>query len=232
MDYRYIQADREETIETAKRFVVDTIWKIANIELVRGITFPETQEIFDGRVPNNVDVNTVLVVNDLKHAWQFLFENIDYPLSLELLSEYNHLIKGSSSKDAGKIRSLPARVTGTTFIPPIPSYESVKNQLENMKLIENPVDRALEAFSLISRGQWFMDGNKRTAQMVANHILIQANAGVLSIPVELKAKFFEKLLEYYESADSAPLKNYLYETSIGMIPSGLPMPLLEQLEEK
>ena len=42
MDYRYIQADREETIETAKRFVVDTIWKIANIELARGITFPET----------------------------------------------------------------------------------------------------------------------------------------------------------------------------------------------
>jgi len=42
--------------------------------------------------------------------------------------------------------------------------------------IESPEDRALLMFCKITRGQWFNDGNKRTALMTANHALINAGA--------------------------------------------------------
>ena len=47
--YDYIKVDREVAIEASKRLVVDSIWKIANIELTRGVTFPQTQQIYEGR---------------------------------------------------------------------------------------------------------------------------------------------------------------------------------------
>ena len=42
--------DRRTAVELAKRLLVDSIWRTAKIE-VDGVTFPDTQEIFDGRAP-------------------------------------------------------------------------------------------------------------------------------------------------------------------------------------
>ena len=92
MNFEYIKTDRKTAVAAAKRLVVDSIWKSANIELVKGITFPETQEIFEGRIPANADVEKVIVVNNLKRAWMFLFDNLDYPLDLQLASENNRII--------------------------------------------------------------------------------------------------------------------------------------------
>ena len=60
-------------MELAKRQLIDVMWKTANIE-VDGITFPDTQEIFDGRAPADMTVNDIIVVNNIKRAWMFLFE--------------------------------------------------------------------------------------------------------------------------------------------------------------
>lgn len=42
--------DRRTAVELAKRLLVDLIWRTAKIE-VDGVTFPDTQEIFDGPAP-------------------------------------------------------------------------------------------------------------------------------------------------------------------------------------
>ena len=42
MNFEYIKTDRKTAVAAAKRLVIDSIWKRANIELVKGITFPET----------------------------------------------------------------------------------------------------------------------------------------------------------------------------------------------
>lgn len=52
--------------------------------------------------------------------------------------------------------------------------------------VESPEDRALLMFCRITRGQWFNDGNKRTALMTANHALINDGIGVFSISPSLK----------------------------------------------
>lgn len=46
MKYNYHHIERKLALDAAKRLVVDSIWKIANIELASGISFPETQVIF------------------------------------------------------------------------------------------------------------------------------------------------------------------------------------------
>ncbi len=62
-------------------------------------------------------------------------------------------------------------------------------------------------FGAVTRGQWFSDGNKRTALMVANHQLIHDGIGVFSIPPEDKAQFVSMLLRYYETGDYSRLSD-------------------------
>lgn len=231
MNFEYIKTDRKTAVAAAKRLVIDSIWKSANIELVKGITFPETQEIFEGRIPANADVEKVIVVNNLKRAWMFLFDNIDYPLDLQLASEYNRIIgEGGLYPYPGKLRDQIVRISGTNYVSLIPTYESVREQIHWVNKIENPINKGLEAFALSSRGQWFNNGNKRTAQMIANHLFLQENVAVLAIPDTHKELFTEYLVSYYESAESTRLKTFLYETSVEMLPSGLTMKQLKELQ--
>lgn len=72
-------ADRRTAVELAKRLLVDSIWRTAKIE-VDGVTFPDTQEIFDGRAPEGMSVDDIVTVNNIKRAWRFLLDNIDYPV--------------------------------------------------------------------------------------------------------------------------------------------------------
>jgi hypothetical protein len=113
--FEYNETDRETAIYTAKRLVIDSIWKIANIEIRKGITFPETVEIFEGRVPAGSDVEKVVVVNNLKHAWQFLLDNVDYPLDFQLVSEYNRLVGAGMEKDPGKLRIVQIKSSDLTL---------------------------------------------------------------------------------------------------------------------
>lgn len=158
--------NRLKAVELAKRLLVDAIWKTANIE-VDGITFPDAQEIFEGRAPSNMEVNDIIVVNNIKRAWMFLFR--------EHWPAYRLAIQGLI-RDAGKLRTNDVRIGGTDRIPELPTMESSHDEISSLMKIESPEDRALLMFCKITRGQWFNDGNKRTALMTANHALINAGA--------------------------------------------------------
>lgn len=159
--------NRLKAVELAKRLLVDAIWKTANIE-VDGITFPDAQEIFEGRAPSNMEVNDIIVVNNIKRAWMFLFENIGRPIDWRYVSEYNRFLGEGLIRDAGKLRTNDVRIGGTDRIPELPTMESSHDEISSLMKIESPEDRALLMFCKITRGQWFNDGNKRTALMTAN----------------------------------------------------------------
>lgn len=212
--------DRERAIELAKRLLVDSIWKTANIE-VDGITFPDTQEIFEGRAPSSMMVNDIIAVNNIKHAWQFLIDSVDYPVDWQYVKQYNRIVGEGLVREAGMLRNYGVRIGGTQWVPQVPTLETSQGVVSNIMAQEKPLDRALELFGAITRGQWFSDGNKRTALMVANHELIHAGVGILSIQPSDKAEFTSRLLSYYESGDFTHLKEWLATNAFGRIPGGL-----------
>ena len=75
-------------------------------------------------------------------------------------------------------------------------------------------ERAITIMLYIMRSQMFFDGNKRTAQLAANQIMIQGGAGVLRIPVECQKEFFAKLIGYYETGNMREVKRFVYDTYI------------------
>lgn len=218
-------------VELAKRLLVDAIWKTASIE-VDGISFRDTQEIFEGRAPANMAVDDIIVVNNIKRAWMFLFENVDQPVNWQYMSEYNRILGEGLIRDAGKLRTNDVRIGGTDWIPELPTMESSHDGISSLMKIESPEDRALLMFCKITRGQWFNDGNKRTALMTANHALINAGIGVFSISLSLKREFTTRLLRYYESNDDVPFHSWLKDNAIGRLPGGITSVESRRLELK
>ncbi len=212
--------DRRTAVELAKRLLVDSIWRTAKIE-VDGVTFPDTQEIFDGRAPEGMSVDDIVTVNNIKRAWRFLLENIDYPVDWQYIREYNRIIGEGLVRDAGRLREYGVRIGGTGWVPEIPAVESSRERVRGILEESEGEDTAMLLFGAVTRGQWFSDGNKRTALMVANHQLIHDGIGVFSIPPEDKAQFVSMLLRYYETGDYSRLSDWLSQNAVGHVPGGL-----------
>ena len=65
--------------------LVDSIWKSANLEGL-GTTFPKTEAIL-ANAPTTTKTEEVLFVINMKRAWQFLLDDLDYQNSLSLLRD-------------------------------------------------------------------------------------------------------------------------------------------------
>ena len=81
----------EENIFVAKRNIVDSIWKSANLEGI-AVTYPQTETIFQGLGVQNMKVKDINAIVNLKHSWEFILENIEYPLDLNYICKINQLI--------------------------------------------------------------------------------------------------------------------------------------------
>ena len=63
--------------EMAKRLIIDSIWKSANLEGL-GTTYPKTYAIL-ANAPTNTRAEEVIFIINMKEAWQFLLDNLDCP---------------------------------------------------------------------------------------------------------------------------------------------------------
>lgn len=204
---------QDECIDIAKRNIVDCIYSSAKIEGI-AVTFPDTQQIYEGWSVANLSIDDINKVNNLKHAWQFVLETLDYPLDILYLRQLNQIINTSLMTDAGLLRNYDVSIGGTSWKPDIPDKERIIKDVDSIMKMECVTERALKIMLYVMRTQMFSDGNKRVAQMAANQILIQNGKGVLKIPVEKNVEFFNLLVNYYETDNDVQLMDFLYKTSL------------------
>ena len=205
---------REDNIFVAKRNIVDYIWKSAKLEGFT-VTYPDTDAIYNGMSVANVPVTEIIAINNLKHAWQFILDNLDYSIDYPYICHINRLVGGDTLiRDAGYPRKIPVRIGGTTWIPDMPIESLIKEQLANVLSIQSPTERAVMLMLFLMRKQIFLDGNKRTAMLAGNQIMIGSGCGIISIPIEHQLTFRYMLIAFYESGDSGELSRFLYENCI------------------
>ena len=204
---------KEQNIFFAKRNIVDSIWRSSHIEGI-DVTFPETQQIYDGGNIARLRIDEIQTINNLKHAWLYMLNSIDEEENLNLLKSINSLVGSNLVDRAGNIRNYEVRIGGTNWIPELPDEEKVSKQIEELNKIECITERAITIMCYLMRTQFFTDGNKRTAMLFANKIMIRNGKGIISIPVEKIEEFGNKLTTYYETNDMEDLKNWIYENAI------------------
>lgn len=205
----------EDNIMYAKRNIVDSIYSEARLEGI-GVTYPDTQELYEGRAIAGLSIEDTIKVNNLKHAWQFVLDKVDYPLDLRFIRQVNAKIGKGVVMDEGKLRLLDVKIGGTSWRPEIPDEEKVKTYISQTMGNDNLSDtqKAIDTMLYIMRSQLFMDGNKRTAQLVANKIMIDGGAGIICIPVDKQREFVSHLIDFYESGSSDVISKFVYEHCI------------------
>lgn len=158
-----------------ERFVIELSWKSSQIE---GNTYSliETETLIKQniRARGHPEEEAVMILNH-KDAFETIldkkvaFTKLDFSDVVQL---HNVLTKGLVTSG---VRSQKVRITGTAYEP-----VSDKHKLENAlrKLIKHvnattyPPEKAMIVAAMIAYLQPFADGNKRTARMLSNAVLI------------------------------------------------------------
>ena len=177
-------------------------------------SFPQTEDIIENGKVSGMTASDVQKILNLKHAWEFILDPdvIGYPTGYAILCHISQLVNEGFYAYGGRIRGVPVTIGGTTYVPPLPIEQVVKERLEDMLRAEQePVDTAVRLCLYCMKTQIFNDGNKRTAVIFANHFLIANGGGLLVIPEACVPEFKQRLVEYYETDDDGAISDFMKE---------------------
>ena len=198
-------------IDFARKHLADTIYKQAILEGV-ATTLSDTESIIEGGLVNDMSSDDILKVIDLKHAWEFILNKnvILSKTDYSILCMINKLVEEGFYYSPGILRTTPVKIGGTTWSPELPDEATIKEKIgEILESNNDDVDKAIELLLFVVKTQAFIDGNKRTSVIFANHFLIGKGRGIIVIPVENVEEYKSLLIKYYETGDNTDIKKFL-----------------------
>lgn len=204
----------EQSVFLAKKHWDENVYCGMRMEN-RAITFPQTKTILSGVNVPNVRLDDIQAVLNMRDAWKYLLSSLDEPVSLAYLCKLNEYIARNEALEWGKLRTGKVSISGTDYMPPVPTQDAAERQFDAiMSADTTATEKALNLFAWGTRGQLFWDGNKRTSMTIANRVLIDAGAGMLTISDRHMEQFNTLLLEYYNTGEADALKQFLYDHAI------------------
>ena len=204
---------KEQNIFLAKRNLVDNIYANARMEGLN-ITFPETKTILEGVNVPNLKIDEIQCILNLRDAWKYVINNVDKAFDIDFICKVNELVARNESIAWGVLRQGNVQITGTDYIPEIPSEEKVNQQITHILQIENATERAIEYMLYGMRSQLFWDGNKRTSTICANKIMIENGCGIIKVPDNKLKDFTILLSEFYSTNNKEKIKQFIFDECI------------------
>ena len=195
-----LYADRYNfTPEENRRFARSNFIKLVHTNArFEGVntTLPQTQTIMDGMSVAGVPVEDVLTIVNLKRGWQYVTTQSG-TLSLSMEKQINKVVAAEDALVPGDLQQEQ------TFLQQILA-----------DLQTSTTDKALTVMYLNMRQQIFWDGNKRTATLSANKIMIDGGAGLINVPLDRWDKWNELIADYYRTNDMTKVKQWTYDNAI------------------
>ena len=202
---------KEEYNNEMERLAIDLSWKSSQIEgntytLLETELLLKEKQTASGRTK---DEATMLLNH--KEALDFIVSQPNYihPLSISRIEDIHSLLVKdlNISRD---IRNTRVGISGTNY-KPLDNEFQIREALEEMcELINsktNVFEKALLALVLISYIQPFSDGNKRTARIISNAILINNHYCPISFRTVESIEYKKAMLVFYEQTNINPFKN-------------------------
>lgn len=175
-------------------------------------SYPQTEDIIENGKIHGVSATDVQKILNLKHAWEFILDKdvIQSESNYHMLCHIAKLVNEGFFYNGGRIRGIPVKIGGTSYIPPLPIETVVIENIDKIRTQEkNPVDIAIELCLYCMKTQVFLDGNKRASIIFANHYLIAHGMGCLVIPEKDVSEFKKLLVRFYEDEPSDAIKQFM-----------------------
>jgi Fic family protein len=193
-----------------ERLAIDLSWKSSQIE---GNTYSllETERLLKEKetASGKTKEEAIMLLNH-KDALDFIIEHTNYlnPLSVSKIEDVHSIL----IKELAVQRNLRKRrvgISGTNYRPLDNEFqilEALRNTCEVINKKENVFEKALLALVLVSYIQPFMDGNKRTARIVSNALLLSENHCPLSFRTVDSIDYKKAMLLFYEQNNISNFK--------------------------
>jgi Fic family protein len=193
-----------------ERLAIDLSWKSSQIE---GNTYSllETERLLkDSETAAGKTKEEAIMLLNHKDALDFIIENTDYlnPLSVSKIEDIHSIL----TKELLVERNLRKRrvgISGTNYRPLDNEFqilEALRNSCDVINSKKSVFEKALLALVLISYIQPFMDGNKRTARIVSNAILMNEKHCPLSFRTVDSIDYKKAMLLFYEQNNISKFK--------------------------
>lgn len=186
-----------------ERFIIELAWKSSKIE---GNTYSllETETLIkqNQEAKGRTTQETLMILNH-KEAFKVILENSDdfKKLSLSVVIELHNVLTKGLSINSG-IRKQAVGITGTNYRP-LDNEWQIREALEKLisiiNKVKSPLEKALITNSMIAYLQPFVDGNKRTARMLSNAILIAYDYFPLSYRSIDIDEYKKAMIVFYET---------------------------------
>ncbi len=210
-----LQLSALERRKELERLAIDLSWKSSQIE---GNTYSllETERLLLEKetAAGKTKEEAIMLLNH-KDAIDFIIEHPDYiiPLKISKIEDiHSFLIK--ELIDDKRIRKSRVGVSGTNYRPLDNDFqiqEALTNMCNLVNYKDNIFEKALLVLLLISYIQPFVDGNKRTARIVSNAILINYNYCPISFRTVDSLDYKKAMLLFYEQNNISNFKKIFIE---------------------
>ena len=198
-----------------ERLAIDLSWKSSQIE---GNTYSllETERLLKEKetAAGKSKEEAIMLLNH-KEAIDFVIKNPDYlfPLSVSKIEDIHSILTKELAVNRN-IRKRRVGISGTNYRPIDNEFQikealSLTCDLINKK--ENVFEQALLALILILYIQPFVDGNKRTARIVSNAILINHKYCPISFRTVDSVDYKKAMLLFYEQNNITSFKEIFIE---------------------
>lgn len=198
-----------------ERLGIDLSWKSSQIE---GNTYSllETERLLrESKTADGKTKEEAVMLLNHKDALRFILDNPDYlqTLTVSHIEDIHQLLTKELSVDRG-IRHRRVGITGTNYHPLDNEFQIREAMRDTCNLINskgNIFEKALLALVLLSYIQAFSDGNKRTARITSNAILIANGYCPLSFRSVDSIDYKKAMLIFYEQNNLYAFKQIFIE---------------------
>lgn len=185
-----------------ERLGIDLSWESSQIE---GNTYSllETERLLrESKTADGKTKEEAVMLLNHKDALRFILDNQDYmkQLSIRNIEDIHTILTKELSVDKG-LRHRRVGITGTNYRPLDNEFqirEAMQASCDAINARENVFEKAILALLLFSYILPFMDGNKRTARLTSNGILIAFGYCPLSFRTVDSIDYKKAMLMFYE----------------------------------
>ena len=198
-----------------ERLGIDLSWKSSQIE-GNTYTLLETERLLrESKTAEGKSKEEAVMLLNHKDALSFVLDNPDYlkELTVSHIEDIHQLLTKDLSIDKG-LRRHRVGITGTNYHPLDNEFQIREAMRETCELINsksNIFEKALLTLVLLSYIQPFSDGNKRTARITSNAILIANDYCPLSFRSVDSIDYKKAMLIFYEQNSLYAFKQIFME---------------------
>lgn len=198
-----------------ERFTIELAWKSSKIEgntytLLETETLIKEQKEATGKTKEEA----MMILNHKSAFDEIVKHRKDFAtLSLSRITQLHNVLVRGLRVTTG-IRKHAVGITGTTYVP-IDNEHQLRDVFEKtimcINITKNAFEKAFIAHIMIAYIQPFSDGNKRTARMMTNAVLLAHDLYPLSYRSVNEDMFKKALIIFYEQGSINEVKRLFIE---------------------